>query len=359
MNKSPFLSIDWGLFVPVCILVLFSLATLFSLSPQLFRSQLIFFCISLVAFFFFSQSDVRILRMYSLQIYIVSVVLLLIILFLGIESRGAVRWIELFGFRIQFSEIIKPFLAIAVASFLAERLPSFKTLFLSVLLLFPILFLVFRQPDLGNALIFMYTAALLFFLYGFPWVWFLLGAVVSAGMVPIMWHFLHEYQRQRLITFLNPSQDPLGISYNAVQSVIAVGSGMWFGRGIGESTQAGLRFLPERHTDFIFATIAEKFGFFASVFIVFLFGYLLYRILRIYYLSGDVFSKLFAACCFFFLLVQLFINIGMNIGLVPITGVTLPFVSYGGSSLLSNFILLGLLSSLARNLARKSALEIR
>lgn len=160
------------------------------------------------------------------------------------------------------------------------------------------------------------------------------------------------------MTFLDPSRDPLGTSYNVIQSVIAVGSGMIMGRGLGQGTQSGLRFLPERHTDFIFATISEQLGFIGTIIILVCFAFLLYRVFKIFLNSEEGFSKNFSAIVFFSFLIQIFVNIGMNVGIIPVVGVTLPFVSYGGSSLLSNFIFLGFLSSIVRSTKDKNVLEI-
>ncbi len=221
-----------------------------------------------------------------------------------------------------------------------------------------IIFFIYLQPDLGNAIIIGFVAVLTLVLVGFPLLWFVGGLFVSGLMLPVVWHFLHDYQRQRILTFINPTMDPLGTSYNVIQSIIAVGSGMFFGKGLSQGTQSSLRFLPERHTDFIFATISENLGFVGSVLILVCFAFLLYRIFLIFLNTDDYFCKIFVGASFFLILVQFFINVGMNIGVMPVVGVTLPFVSYGGSSLLSNFILLGFLSSISDTLKDKDVLEI-
>lgn len=360
MNKRKMWHIDWVLIVPVIVLVMLSLATLFSINVIFFRSQLIFLALSVFAYLLFSQINYKIIQVYSLPIYIASIVLLTIVLFLGIESRGSVRWIELFGFRIQFSEFLKPFLAISLSSFLASRKNySFKNLVSLVLFSLPLALLIFLQPDLGNALIYISVVVLSLFFFGFPLRFFVLGFLLLSSLIPFFWYFLHGYQKQRILTFLNPAKDPLGSSYNAIQSIIAVGSGMILGRGLGQGTQSGLYFLPERHTDFIFATISEEFGFIGSIVVLLAFAFVFYKIFKIVVNSQDRFCKTFAATAFFLILVQFFVNIGMNIGLLPIVGVTLPFVSYGGSSLLSSFILLGLISAVNKSVKDEDVLQIR
>ena len=222
----------------------------------------------------------------------------------------------------------------------------------------PIFFLVFLQPDLGNALTYLMVTVLTFVIFGFPLRFFFAGLIFVSVLSPIIWKFLHGYQKARILTYFNPN-DSLGLSYNAIQSVIAVGSGMLFGRGLGLGTQSGLRFLPERHTDFIFATVAETLGMIGSILVVLAFVFLLYRIFIIFNNQEDLFGKIFSIIAFSFIFLQFFINIGMNIGILPIVGITLPFVSYGGSSLLSSFIILGILSSLNKAEASKKVLEIR
>jgi rod shape determining protein RodA len=177
--------------------------------------------------------------------------------------------------------------------------------------------------------------------------------------IPLIWPHLHDYQQQRIITFLNPTADPLGTSYNSMQAIIAVGSGSFFGKGWFQGTQSSLLFLPERHTDFIFATLSEGLGFIGAAFVVLTFGFLCYRVYLIFRDAQDRFTQVFAASFFSLLIVQGFMNIGMNVGLLPIVGVTLPFVSFGGNSLLSNFIFLGILSTMSISQKHKNVLEIK
>lgn len=334
--------------------------TLLSVSGVYFQAQLISLAAAVAGFFFFSQINIQFLKQLKLPIYLISLFLLAIILFLGIESRGAIRWITFAGVSIQFSEILKPFLAVAFAAFLTEKQHRKKRSFFSVLLfLLPVILLISLQPDLGSALIYAGAGLFALLVSGFPLWWFGLSLVPLIVISPILWTLLHDYQRQRVLTFLHPTSDPLGTSYNAIQAMIAVGSGSLFGKGLSEGTQSGLRFLPERHTDFIFATIAEGLGFIGAAIVILAVLGLGYRIYVIFRTTDDTFTKLFAACSFGFLVIQAVVNIGMNIGVFPIVGVTLPFVSYGGSSLVASFILLGLLSSLSVSQRKNRVLEIR
>lgn len=357
--RGSFWNIDFGLIIPVFILLILSLTALFSINFALFRNQLIFSVIGIVAFLFFSQVNYKIVEHYGVPIYIVSVILLTLIFLLGIESRGAIRWVELAGFRIQFSEILKPFLAISLSAFIIKKNYSFVSMFQMLILLSVVSLLIFFQPDLGSALIYVLVTVFTLVFFGFPLKYFAGGLAFFAVSIPLVWKVLRDYQKERILTFLNPAHDPLGTSYNAIQSIIAVGSGELTGRGLGEGTQSGLSFLPERHTDFIFATISEQSGFIGSFLIILCFCFILYKVFKIFSNCEDSFCKTFTAVSFFIILVQSFLNIGMNIGLLPIVGVTLPFVSYGGSSLLSSFILLGLISSIEKGVKQPEVLEIR
>jgi rod shape determining protein RodA len=360
MNKKIFLRTDWYLILPVIVLVLVSLVTLFSLNPLFFRSQIIFLVVSVFAFILFSEFNYKIVKLYAVPIYFFSLLVFILIFFLGVESRGAVRWIDVMGFRFQFSEILKPFLAVSLASYLIEKKNySFNSLITTLLLLSPIVFLIFFQPDLGTALLYAGTVFATLIYIGFSFKYFVGLSIPFLAAIPILWNFLHDYQRQRVLTFIDPSSDPLGTSYNVIQSVIAVGSGMIFGKGLGQGTQSGLRFLPERHTDFIFASISEQLGFIGAIIVVISFAFFLYKIYTIFSSSDDKFTRVFSAIVFFSFLIQIFVNIGMNVGMVPVVGVTLPFVSYGGSSLLSSFIFLGFLSSINKASKDNDVLEIR
>ncbi len=357
--RGNFWGIDLGLIVPVLVLLVISLTALFSINFTFFRNQLIFALIGIAAFIFFSQVNYKIIQNYEVPIYIVSVVLLTLVFVLGIESRGAIRWVEFAGFRVQFSEILKPFLAISLSSFLVRKNYSFISMLQVIVLLSIISVLIFLQPDLGSALIYVSVTIFTLIFFGFPLKFFVGGLAFFAISVPFVWRILRDYQKERILTFINPGHDPLGGSYNAIQSIIAVGSGQFFGKGLGQGTQSELLFLPERHTDFIFATISEQLGFIGSMLIVFCFIFILYKVFKIFVGCENDFCKVFTAVSFFIILVQFTMNIGMNIGLIPIVGVTLPFVSYGGSSLFSSFILLGLISSIEKDVRKEEVLEIR
>lgn len=360
MKRKHALLIDWWLIAPVIFLTAIGLTVLFSIDPAFFSNQLFVLILSVVVFLFLSQFPYKELPVFSIPFYAGSLLVLLIVLLLGFESRGAVRWIAVFGYSLQFSEIGKPLLALAFAHFLStHKNNSIKTYLTALGGLFPVLALIYLQPDLGNALIYAGVAFCTLFIYGIPLVWFGLSALPFLITSPIIWAKLHDYQRQRVLTFLHPMNDPQGRSYNLIQAVIAVGSGMFLGKGIGEGTQSQLKFLPENHTDFIFASLAEKLGFLGTIVVLIAFVALLWRVYQIIINCPNAFGKYFAIASFLFFIIHFFVNIGMNLGLVPVVGVTLPFISYGGSSLLANFILLGVLSSISVASRNKEPLQIR
>lgn len=352
--------IDWQLAIPVLILLAISFTTLFSINIIFFRNQLIFSVISLIIFFLISQIDIDMLSIYKKQIYFGSLFLLFVLLIIGGASRGAVRWLGVFGFGVQFSEILKPFFIVVLASFLTqEKNISFKTFIKVFLFLFPVAFLIYRQPDLGSAIIYILVTLVTLSIYGFPLWWFGVGLGGLFGALPVLWKFLHDYQRQRILTFFHFVNDPLGNSYNAIQAIIAVGSGMLFGKGLGLGTQSALKFLPEKQTDFIFATISEDLGMIGGVIIIIVFLFILYRIFIIFTETDSLFERVIVAASFSLIFIQFFINIGMNIGILPIVGVTLPFVSYGGSSLVSSVCVLAIVSQISTKTKTKRVLEIK
>lgn len=359
MRRRSLLPIDWWILLPAFVLITLSLITLASVNIVYFRGQLMYVGVSLIAFYFFCRLDYNLLQPLSKPLYFISLFLLIVVLIIGIESRGAVRWIDIFGIRIQFSEIFKPLLTICFASFLAQHEDrSLRSFILSFVFLFPIAFCIFLQPDLGNALIYVGVVLITLFVYGYPVYWFGLGFLPLLILSPFLWGTLHDYQRQRVLTFFHPTSDPRGTSYNVIQAIIAVGSGGLLGKGLGEGTQSGLRFLPEKHTDFIFATLSEGLGFIGAVIIIISFIFLAWRIYLIFDRAESSYERLLVTCSLSFLLINFFVNIGMNIGIFPIVGVTLPFVSFGGSSMLSNFIFLGILSSVSTSQKSKAVLEI-
>ncbi len=359
MHKFAINRLVYSIIIPVLLIAAISLSAFYSIDIEIFRQQLIFLFFSVFIFFIFLNIDYKIFSFYAKPMYYIILASLLLLFLIGIEARGAVRWIDIFGIRIQFSEIIKPFFIILFAKFLtSDDSRTFAKYFKSLLLLSPVFFLTLVQPDLGNAIVYFLIVIFMLLLYGFPIRYFLLLGTGMLLFIPLAFNFLHDYQKQRIITFLDPTSDPFGSSYNAVQSLVSIGSGGILGKGFGQATQSILKFLPERHTDFIFATISESLGFFGATFLVILYAFFLFRIYKIGSKINDEFARLIIMGFYFLFLTHVFLNIGMNIGIIPIVGVTLPFASYGGSSLVTSFIIVGIISSISFDYNKKESMEI-
>lgn len=325
-----------------------SLLTLYSLNRQLYASQLIFWMIGLVVFYIGSNLDHQFLKRIAVQFYVLSIILLFVLFLIGEPIRGSTRWFDMGMFRLQPSEIVKIATIIVLAAFYQNRTAgNIKNVILSLLIIFPAVFLIFRQPDLGNALCIMAIWLGITFVAGFKFKHIAVLGLGAALFILIGYEILSPYQKIRVESFLNPAGDPLGTGYNIIQSKITVGSGGIFGRGLGQGSQSQLNFLPEAESDFIFASLTEQLGFFGAGILIALFVLLIRRIVN--FANGqDRFIKLILAGTCSFLVFQFSVNIGMNMGLLPVTGITLPLVSYGGSSLISTLFLLGLALSAKR-----------
>lgn len=344
----PFSRIDGILTLSTIFLALFGLTIIGSVAPNLFLPQLVFFGIGLFLYLLFSSFDYRIFRHLAPLLYFVTTLLLIFTYFWGLAARGSVRWLTIADFRLQPSEIAKPVLIIAICSLIIKFRKNFPAaLILSLALMLLPMMLIFLQPDLGSSVVIISIWLSIILSFGVPKKYLIMGMLALVLVIPISWNMLHDYQRQRLITFVNPYLDPLGSGYHAIQSTVAVGSGQLFGRGFGKGTQSQLQFLPEQYTDFIFATLAEEFGFVGSIIIIVLFAILCLRLIFIAQSAPDLFGCLIVIGVLAMILIQVVVNIGMNIGLLPITGITLPLVSYGGSSMISTMIALGMVSSVS------------
>ncbi len=359
MNRFSVHRIDFSLLIPAVLLVAISLSTLFSIDIAFFRQQLILLAAGVFVYFVFLNIDYRFFALYPKYLYAFIIVGFLIVLTFGTTVNGSKSWLVLFGIHLQIEEFLKPFFIIVIAHFLAfSKFPVFTKYFLSIGLMLPVLFLVLRQPDTGTALMYLASFAGMMLMYSFPLKYYFLSIVALSAPAPLIMQFLKPYQKERLNTLFNLTADPTGASYNAIQSLISIGSGGFFGKGLGEGTQSVLRFLPERQTDFIFASISEGLGFVGGISVIGLMFFLLYRIYRISQRLEDPYAYLIVMGVFFLILAQAVTNIGMNMGMMPIIGVTLPFVSYGGSSLVTSFILLGIISSIGYENKKHQTIEI-
>ncbi|MBI5452140.1 rod shape-determining protein RodA, partial [Candidatus Gottesmanbacteria bacterium] len=347
---------DLGLTVPILGLIGVSLAVIGSTAPALFSQQLIFFVIGFALYLIFSSLDYRLWKRFNWVFYIFSL-LFLISAFFGVKVRGASRWIDIAGINLQPSELIKPLFILVIVSFLVKEARQGRLK--SLLMFLPILILIFRQPDLGNVLVYLFTYLAIMVADGLPLLYLAISSLVFGILLPLFWFILKDYQKIRLLSFINPYADPLSAGYNSIQAMIALGSGQLMGLGLGRGTQSHLRFLPEFHTDFVFASLGEELGFIGASMVIIFYLILLGRILKAGSSTGDDFGKLLTLGIFAQLFIQVFINIGMNLGLLPITGITLPLLSYGGSSIISTFIELGLIASVLRISRARDTIVIR
>lgn len=350
--------LDWSIFTTSIILSLIGLMMIYSTglsSPatsNLWLRQLLFFGIGLAGLIIFASIDYRTLRRGSTFFYLLSLLLLAGVLIFGLEIRGSSRWFSLGFFNFQPSEFSKFALLIIMAKFMqgsAPLLVKFRYVLTSAALALIPAFLIMLEPDLGSA--FMHIAIWLGLLLVSPmpkrYLLYLLIIFLIVGAVA--WQFfLADYQKDRVLSFLNPTADPLGRGYNVIQSMVAVGAGGVFGRGLARGLQSQLKFLPERQTDFIFASTVEELGILGGGLILLLFLFLFYKMIKIISHARDAFGTYLASGIFFLLLVQTVVNIAMNLGLLPVTGVTLPFLSYGGSSLVITMWFMGILQNISR-----------
>lgn len=343
--------------IPILLILALGITVIFSSSQTLAIQQLIFALIGLGAFLFLRLFDYRALSSYIKLSYFVTVALLFITWFIGFETRGSTRWITLGPVNIQPSEFAKPILILTLAWFWSKHYASWFNIFKSGLWAFPVFLLIFIQPDLGTSLTILAIWLGMLVASNISWKKVLLLVLIGLMILPTTWFFLHDYQRQRLISFASPQADPQGIGFHVIQSTIAVGSGELFGRGLGRGTQSRLQFLPEFRTDFIFAFIAEELGFLGSAIIIGLYAITLFLIFRIMMRTRDRFGELICVGVMSMMFIQIFINVGMNVGMLPITGITLPLLSYGGSSLISTLVCLGLVASVAKFTLKKKTVE--
>jgi len=315
-----------------------------------FTRGLVWVALALVAFAIATVVDYRWLKTFAWPLYFVNIGLLVASLALGTGVGGVARWVSIFGMQFQFSELAKVLMAVVLANWIASRegrLSGLWTIVGGALLVIPPLVLVAMQPDLGTSLVFAAMLVGTLFLSGASLRWLVVLGAALVAAVPFVWaYLLRDYQKQRLISFLDPTADPQGSGYHVIQSMIAVGSGGWFGKGLTNGTQNQLDFLPVQSTDFVFAILAEELGLIGAVVVFLLFAALIWRVLLAGWRSDDIFGLAFASAMASMLLFQLLVNVGMVIGIMPVTGIPLPFITHGGASLISIALGLGVLESI-------------
>jgi len=308
--------------------------------------QGVFALMNIVIVFVMLNFDYKILGKFASTLYWINMAMLLAVMFVGQSALGAQRWIQLGPISLQPSEFSKLIMIISLADMLDKKkgkLYSFKDLIPIFLYVAVPFLLVLKQPDLGTALVFMAILFGMIFVAGIRTKHLMMIFGAALAFMPIFWHFLKDYQKKRLTVFIDPNVDPLGSGYHIIQSKIAIGSGMLFGKGLFAGTQSQLNFLPENHTDFIFAVIGEELGFVGALFILMLYFILLYRGIKIAGLARDNFGTLLATGITSMLAFHLLVNVGMTAGIMPVTGIPLPLMSYGVSALTTNMVSVGIL----------------
>ena len=339
-------SIDYFLVFLILILAAISFMVMYSIDggkiAYYTKNHFIRFSVFFVLFLFLSFVRIRFWFSSSYIFYLIILAMLVIVFYFGVTASGSQRWINLYFINIQPSELMKIAIIICLARYYhrmqSADLQNFKNIFLPlVLLTIPCIFVV-AQPDLGTAILIAISGIFVMWIAGLNIKYFVYTGIMFLVSAPFIISLLKPYQKLRILTFFNPERDPLGAGYQIIQSKIAIGSGGFFGKGFLKGTQSYLEFLPEKHTDFIFTLYAEEFGFIGCLFLLLIYILLIYRIIRIGFLSRSFFAKLY---CFGFsaaIFAYIFVNMSMVLGIVPIVGSPLPILSYGGSSMLAVMI---------------------
>ena len=344
--------IDLPLVVGLIMTLFLSLFVLYSASgqhPDMLVRQIIRTGLAFLVMIFVAQFNPKLFLKVSVYLYIVGLLLLIAVELFGDISKGAQRWLNLGFTRVQPSEFFKVVMPLTIASFLSrDSLPpkTINIIIAFILLLVPV-FLILHQPDLGTAILVAVSGFICIFIAGLSMWWILSGALLAIGAIPIMWNYvLHDYQKQRVLTLLDPGSDPLGAGYHIIQSKIAIGSGGLYGKGWLQGSQSQLDFLPEPHTDFIFAVLAEETGLIGFIILFAIYAYILTRCTYITLNAKDNFHRILAAAYTFTFMFYIFVNIGMVSGILPVVGVPLPMISYGGTSMITLAIGFGIIMSI-------------
>jgi len=345
--KRALLSLDWVLLACLLSLALLGLCVLYAAVHQgdigLWHKQMVFWGLGMAGFVVVCCVPLRILGLVCWPMYGLALLLLLLVPLIGDVHMGARRWLDLGVANIQPSEIMKWALMFVLASWFATReARGWINIGVPLLLVMVPAVLIVVQPDLGTTLVLLFAMTALMLAAGLPWR--LLGMAIVAGIasLPVLWHFMHDYQKQRVLTLLDPQSDPLGAGYHVIQSTIAIGSGGLLGKGFLQGTQARLHFLPEQHTDFIFSVLAEEGGLVAVILLLGVYTVLILRILLIAQRANSRFASMLCIGIASIFTLYITVNIGMVSGLFPVVGLPLPFISYGGSALVTMLAALAL-----------------
>ena len=343
--------IDGTLLVLILVLIGIGCFVLYSAANQnvgMFERQLVRFGLAMIIMAVIAQVPPRYFCTLVPFVYASGLVLLLLVLLMGDVGKGAQRWLDLKFIRFQPSEFMKLAVPMMVAYYFSDKpLPCTlkDTMIASMIIVVPVL-MIAKQPDLGTSLLIAASGFCVLFLAGLPWRYLFSLVGLGALAAPVLWHFLHDYQRKRILMFLNPELDPLGAGYHTIQSKIAIGSGGPFGKGWLQGTQSHLEFLPERSTDFIFAVMSEELGLFGALTLYVAYYAILWRMMKITVQAQSTFARLLAGSITLTFAIYVIINTGMVSGVLPVVGVPLPLISYGGTSVVTLFAGFGILMSI-------------
>jgi len=349
-----FLHIDPVLLAGLLLLMAAGLGILYSASDgsiEVVQRQVIRLSIAFVVMFIVAQIPQHTLYLWAPWFFAFGIVLLILVLLAGDVGKGAQRWLNLYVIRFQPSEMMKLVTPMMLAWYLCEKPfpPKVSSLFISLLLVIVPTMLIARQPDLGTSLLVAAAGIFVVFFGGVSWR-VLFGSVFTMlALIPVLWQFMQDYQKQRVLTLFDPQSDPLGSGYHIIQSMIAIGSGGIYGKGWLNGTQSQLDFIPERTTDFIFAVFAEEFGIMGAIVLLSLYAFIIIRGLYIAANAQDSFGRLLAGSLRMTIFIYLFVNVGMDSGILPVVGVPLPLVSYGGTSMVTLMAGFGMLMSISTN----------
>lgn len=350
-SLSSRLHVDLPLLIGIIALLAIGLITLYSASTHnvhLLEKQAMRLGGAMVIMLLIAQVHPRYFAAWAAGLYCGGLLLLVAVLVLGDIGKGAQRWLDLGIFRFQPSELMKIAVPMMLASYLGDRPlpPRFGTIMATLGLACLPALLIAKQPDLGTAILIGVSGCFVLFLAGLSWRWIFGSITLAISLTPALWYFMHDYQRQRVLTFINPESDPLGSGYHIIQSKIAIGSGGLFGKGWLNGTQSHLQFLPEHSTDFIFAVFGEEFGLAGSIILLGAFLLIIARGLYISTQAQNSFARLLSGSLILIFFCYVFINIGMVSGILPVVGIPLPLVSYGGTSMVTILASFGILMSI-------------
>lgn len=342
------------LLVLICVygfILLYSAAGGF-IAPWAFK-QMMVFAIFMPFAFITSLLDLRFIFRISYISYFITLICLALVALIGKKAMGAVRWLDLGLIKIQPSELAKITIVLALSRFFSTiseyETMHIKNIIIALTILCIPTALIVKQPDLGTGIITLTVGMTMFLVAGINLRYFIFGGCISLLSIPLIWHFMHNYQKSRILIFLNPELDPLGAGYNIIQSKIAIGSGGMFGKGLLKGTQSHLNFLPEYQTDFIFAHLTEELGFVGGMLLVLLYGCVIIKSLSIAINAKSLFAKLMGIGITSIFFVHIFVNIAMVMGLLPIVGIPLPMMSYGGTMMATVWIGFGLIMNIEVN----------